>query len=158
MESIIAIPKQSDGNVSTYRERLVKARVNTEEDISKMSDDQVKKIYLKHEQGIVDGVGDQVCKFFAKGWVKAIARFAPLTNEEEFEKTIGNDVFVKAAIKNYFPSIYYDWGGYLAPLSILATTVTSIDYGTINVRSKDNQEPEEDESCNNSGGGSETTQ
>lgn len=56
METSITLPNISQeasvDNVECYRQRLVKARVKTADDLSKISDEEVKKLYLKHEQSV----------------------------------------------------------------------------------------------------------
>ena len=141
--SISPNDKAPASDVDQYRERLVKARVKTEEDLKKMSDEDVKKLYLKHEQTIVDGMADQVSKMFAKTWSNSISRVVPIDDEDELEKDLSGDIFLKAAIKNYFPSFYYDYGKYCAPASVLLTTGRHVNYKSIKINGSGNEEPEE---------------
>jgi hypothetical protein len=146
----ITIPEmpQSVDTMSRYRQRLIEARVKTEDDLCKMSDEDVKKLYLKHEQSIIDDMSDQVSKLFVKGWTKSVARVLPV-DEAELESDLNRDVFVKVAVNEFFPSLYYRYGKFLAPVSVLATTASHIDYKQIgssheiNGDSQDNQEHQE---------------
>ena len=146
-------PASDASDVDQYRERLVKARVKTEEDLKKMSEEDVKKLYLKHEQTIVDGMADQVSKMFAKTWSNSISRVVPIDDEDELEKDLSEDIFLKAAIKNYFPSFYYDYGKYCAPASVLLTTGRHVNYKSIKINGNGNAEPEEGQAEESSAAG-----
>lgn len=131
-ESTLTLPND-DNQIKTseldkYKLRLVQARVKTEEDLNNMSEDTIKNLYLKHEQGVIDNMSKLVHKWFVKAYTNIVNRIAFIKEVDELEKDLNEDVFLKAGIKEVFPTIYYQYGVYLAPLSVLATTVAHIDY------------------------------
>lgn len=113
--------------VALYRQRLCKDRVKTEEDLAKMSDKDVKQMYLKQEQKIIDDMGDKFSRFCVKAWSLGVSRVLPIDDQTKLENDLNNDVFVKAMVKHFFPAFYYDYGTYIAPVSVLGTTATHID-------------------------------
>ena len=131
-----------------YRQRLVQARVKTEEDLNKMSEDEIKKMFLKHEQSIVDGMANQGTEWFVKGYTKFVSKVLPIDGETDLEKSLNGDVFLQAAVKEFFPAIYYRFGAYFAPLSVALTTAAYVDYQrikdkcslTINEREEESKE------------------
>ena len=151
MEPTISLPEQAEETSvhdANYQKRLVKARVKTEEDLAKMSENEVKKLYLKHEQSIIDNVAGNVSKVFAKLWTKSVSRVVSV-DEVELEAELNKDVFVEAFLKEYFPPFYYDYGMYLAPFSVLLTTANHIDYkwvgNSLEINDNGQEEPQEDD-------------
>ena len=119
MESSIIIPETQPLPVDTvalYQQRLLKARVRTQEDLDEMSDEDVEKLYLKNEQIVID-------KMFINTWTRSVARLLPIDNELRLEASLMKDIFLKEVVnevaKEYFPSFYYDYGAYLAPFTFI---------------------------------------
>jgi hypothetical protein len=132
----ITLPEETIcADVEKYRQRLVKAHVKTEEDLVKMSDEDIKKLYLKHEQSVVDDMSDQISKLFTKTWTHFVAYMVPIWDEEELETSLNRDVFIKAAVNGIFPTIFYNYGMFLAPVSMLATTAMHVDYTQLGKKS-----------------------
>ena len=107
-----------------------------------MSDVEVKKLYLKHEQEVTNAAAEQVRQWFSKAWSKCASKALPVENEE-LEKDLNKDVFLEAAVKRYFPALYYDYGAFLAPLSVLTTTALHLKFPTINVGDQSIEERED---------------
>ena len=73
----------SASEVDKYRLRLVQARVKTEDDLHKMSEEDIKKLYLKHEQSVIDRVSVQVTNLFVKAYTKSVSKVIPIENSAE---------------------------------------------------------------------------
>ena len=117
--------------VDKYRVRLIQSHVKTEDDVNKMSPDEIKKEYLKHEKSIIDNMSDHVSKMLVQAYAKSVCSILPIDDAEGFEKDLKNDVFVKSAVSEYLPPLYYKYGPMLAPITILSTTATHINYKQI---------------------------
>jgi len=137
MEPSITLPNTEEeearacSEIDKYRQSLVQARVKTEDDLKKMSEDDIKKLYLKHEQAVIDKYSDHMTKLFAKGYTKAVSNVVPIENCDELESSLSNDFFIKAAVNEFVPWLYYRYGMYIAPVSILTNTATHVDYQQI---------------------------
>ena len=146
METTITQPPTANTETS-YRDRLVKARVKTAEDLNKMSDEDIKKLYLKHEQSVVDGITEQVSRMFVKTWTQFVSLVLPISDEDTLEEDLNKNVFLNAAAKEVLPSLYYDYGVYFAPFSVLLTTASHVSYQEIGnyvgINGRSNQEPKE---------------
>lgn len=118
-------------DVDEYRERLVIARVKTKEDLQKMTDEDVKKLYLKHEQDLIDRMADQWREVSVKVYTRLVSKVLPLEDEDKLEQSLNKDVFLTAALKEAFIPFYYRWGACIAPVSVLATTAGHVDYGRL---------------------------
>ena len=138
----VSTPASSDVSTPTsseldkYRLRLIQAHVKTEEDLNKMTVQDIKKLYLKHEQSVIDKMSKQVFKLCVKTYSKSISNVIPIDNAEDLNNNLTNDVFINAAVNAYFPAIYYTYGAYLAPFSMLATTASHVDYQKLKEKSK----------------------
>jgi hypothetical protein len=123
---VTAAPTSSE--LDKYRLRLIQAHVKTEDDLSKMTTHDIKKLYLKHEHKLIENMSTQISKTLVKMYSKSISNVIPIDNAEDLENSLNNDVFIKAAINEYLPTIFYSYGAYLAPLSIAITTEAHVDY------------------------------
>ena len=117
--------------VDNYRNRLIHAHVKTEDDINNMTPNEIKKEYLKHEQDIINKMSNHVSKVLVKTYTNSVCSVLPIDDQEGLEKDLNNDVFVKAAVSEYLPPLYYKYGALLAPLTVLSTTATHINYKQI---------------------------
>lgn len=155
-EPVITYPEMdtpTNTELDKYKTRLIQAHVKTEDDLQNMTAKEIKKIYLKHEQGIIDKMSKQVFEIFVKGYSKTVANVLPIDDEEGLTNTLNNDVFLQAAVCEYFPILYYKYGSFLAPLSITATTAAHVDYGKLkekvfpikNVSEQNSEESQETE-------------
>jgi hypothetical protein len=129
-----AAPTSSE--LDKYRLRLIQAHVKTEDDLGKMNADDIKKLYLKHEQKLLKDMSTQISKIFVKMYSKTVANVIPIESSDQLENSLNNDVFIKAAINEYFPTIFYSYGAYLAPLSIATTTAAHVDYKKLKEKAK----------------------
>lgn len=118
----------NSGETSKQRERLIQIHYKTEEDIKNMSDAEVKKEYLKQEHEMCEKMSKNMVALFANIYTKGISQALPMHNTEQMEKSLSEDMFIKAAVNQYFPGIYFKYGALLAPMSIATTTAAHIDF------------------------------
>ena len=133
MEDTLTLPPCQELTIPTddierYKERLLYARVKTEDDLAKMTPQEIKKLYLKHEQSIVDGMSDQMTKLFSKTYTTTVSKVLPINDETSLEDSLNKDVFLQAAMKEFFIPLYYKYGTLLAPLTVAANTAAHVDY------------------------------
>lgn len=156
----ITYPEMEEPNnteLDKYKLRLIQAHVKTADDLQNMSSKEIKKIYLKHEQSIIDKMSKQVFTLFVKGYSKTMSNVLPIDDENKLEQSLCDDVFLQAAINEYFPGLYYKYGAFLAPLSVTATTAAHVDYTKvkekffpiINVSEQSGEESQESERGDN---------
>lgn len=122
---------QSASELDKYKLRLIQAHVKTEEDLNKMSQNDIKKEYLKHEQAMIEKMSTNLTKMITKAYTNSVSNILPIEQPESLENKLNDDVFLKAAINEYLPPLYYRFGALLAPLTVIATTATHVNYKNI---------------------------
>lgn len=126
LPQITADDEISHDEIETYKQRLIYELVKTEDDLDGMTDKDIKKLYLKHEQKNVDTISEQLIRQFSRIYTTLIKQALPL--KDDLESTLNKDSVLQLTIKKAFIPIYYKWGSLLAPLTVAANTASHIDY------------------------------
>ena len=118
-------PPQSD----TKRQKLVKCvltrnsklylgKVYTEEQLAKLSEEEVEKLFNNYEAKLsgqmVKSLGKSIIDMYLMGACSALR----ITNQEALSEDLENDSFLNSALQRFTCKLYYRFGSFLAPLSI----------------------------------------
>ena len=101
-------------------------KVYTEEQINKLSDEEVDKLFSNYEAKL----SDQVVKSFGKSIINMYSMGAcaalGISNQDALSKDLKSDPFLNSALQRFTCELYYRFGSFLAPLSV--GLITSIHY------------------------------
>ena len=126
--------KTEEENIETYKQRLLDSHVKTPFELDKMQPEQIVKEYLNHEKTIAEQMKTNIMQLLSKSYVKGLNNILPVISknkaqieqEQELERKLGEDVFIKAFIDKYFPDLYFKYGALLGPFSLAAHTVSHV--------------------------------
>jgi hypothetical protein len=129
------------------RQHLIENYINTEDEVSQMTDEQVRKVYLSFNKKVIDQTANSFLDLMATTYVTVVDKVIPMATNKKLKvvehdklaRDLKKDVFVKAAIDRFFPSLYYKYGTFLAPFSVGIQTIGHLEKNiTI-----ENEEPKE---------------
>ena len=118
-------PPQSDTKhqklhecVLTRNSKLYLGKVYTEEQLTKLNEEEVEKRFNNYEAKLsgqmVKSLGKSIINMYSMGACSALG----LTNQEALSEDLENDPFVNSALQRFTCELYYRFGLFLAPLSV----------------------------------------
>ena len=118
-------PSQSD----TKRQKLLECvlignsklylgKVYTEEQLKKLSEKEVEKLFNNYEAKLsgqmVKSLGHSIINMYLMGACAALG----INNQEALSEDLENDPFLNSALQRFTCELYYRFGSFLAPLSV----------------------------------------
>ena len=104
--------------VLTGNSKLYLGKVYTEEQLTKLSEEEVKKLFnnyeAKHSGQMVKSLGRSIIKMYSMGACAALG----INNQETLSEDLENDPFLNSALQRFTCELYYRFGSFLAPLSV----------------------------------------
>ena len=104
--------------VLTRNSKLYLGKVYTEEQLAKLNEEEVEKLFNNYEAKLsgqmVKSLGHSIINIYSIGACSALG----ITNQEALNKDLENDPFVNSALQRFTCELYYRFGSFLAPLSI----------------------------------------
>ena len=104
--------------VLTGNSKLYLGKVYTEEQLAKLSEEEVEKLFDNYEAELlgqmVKSLGKSIINMNSMGACSALG----IRNQEALSKDLENDPFLNSALQRFTCELYYRFGSYLAPLSI----------------------------------------
>ena len=104
--------------ILTGNSKLYLGKVYTEEQLAKLSEEEVKKLFNKYEAKLsgqmVRSLGKSIINVYSMGACSALG----ITNQEILSEDLENDPFLNSALQRFTCELYYRFGSFLAPLSI----------------------------------------
>ena len=104
--------------VLTGNSKLYLGKVYTEEQLAKLSEEEVEKLFNNYEAKLLG----QMVKSFSKSIINMYSIGAcsalGITNQEALTKDLENDPFLNSALQRFICELYYRFSSFLAPLSI----------------------------------------
>ena len=126
--------------ILTRNSKLSLGKVYTEEQLKKLSEEEVEKLSNNYEAKRsgqkVKSLGCSIINMYSMGACAALG----ITNQDALSEDLENDPFLNSALQRFTCELYYRFGSFLAPLSI--GIITSRHYLS---------------ECNKNGGTSETS-
>ena len=104
--------------ILTGNSKLYLAKVYTEEQLAKLSKEEVEKLsdnYKAKLSGqIVKSLGKSIINRYSMGACSALG----ITNQEALSENLENDPFLNSALQRFTCELYYRFSSFLAPLSV----------------------------------------
>ena len=104
--------------VLTGNSKLYRGKVYTEDQLAKLSEEEVEKLFNNYEAKLsgqmVRLLGCSVINMYSMGACSALG----ITNHEGLSKDMENDPFLNSALQRFTCELYYRFSSFLAPLSV----------------------------------------
>ena len=108
--------------VLTGNSKLYLGKVYTEEQHTKLNEEEVEKLFNNYEAKLsgqmVKSLGKSIINMYSMG----ACSVPGITNQEALSKDLENDPFLNSALQRFTCELYYRFGSFLAPLSVGITT------------------------------------
>ena len=104
--------------ILTGNSQLYQGKVYTEEQINKLSDEEVDKLFNNYEAKLsgqmVKCLGKSIINMYSMGACAALG----ISNQVALSEDLENDPFLNSALQRFTCELYYRFGSFLAPLSV----------------------------------------
>ena len=104
--------------VLTGNSKLYLGKVYTEEQLAKLSEEEVEKLFNNYETKLsgqmVRSLGCSIIIMYSMGACAMLG----ITNQDALSEDIENDPFLNSALQRFTCELYYRFSSFLAPLSI----------------------------------------
>ena len=104
--------------ILTGNRKLYLGEVYTEEQLAKLSEEEVEKLFNNYEAKLsgqmVKSLGKSTINMHSMGACSALG----IRNQEVLSEDLENDPFLNSALQRFTCKLYYRFGSFLAPLSI----------------------------------------
>ena len=104
--------------VLTGNSKLYLGKVYTEEQLAKLNEEEVKKLFNNYEAKLsgqmVKSLGRLIINMYSMGACSALG----ITNQDALSEDLENDPFLNSALQRFTCELYYRFSSFLAPLSI----------------------------------------
>ena len=103
---------------SPEKSKLYLGKVYTEEQLAKLSKEEVEKLLNNYEakllRQMVKSLGKSIINMYSMGACSVLG----ITNQEALSEDLENDPFLSSALQRFTCELYYRFGLFLAPLSV----------------------------------------
>ena len=104
--------------VLTRNSKLYLGKVYTEEQLAKLSEEEVEKLFNNYEFKLsgqmVKSLGKSIINMYSMGACAALG----ITNQHALSEDLENDPLLNSALQRFTCELYYRFGSFLAPLSV----------------------------------------
>ena len=104
--------------VLTGNSKLYLGKVYTEEQLAKLNEEEVEKLFNNYKAKLsgqmVKSLGKSIINMYSMGACSAPG----ITNQEAQSEDLENDHFLNSALQRFTCELYYRFGSFLAPLSV----------------------------------------
>ena len=104
--------------ILTGNSKLYLGKVYTEEQLAKLNEEEVEKLFYNYEAKL----SGQMVKFLGKSIINMYSMGAcsvlGIRNQEALSEDLENNPFLNSALQRFTCELYYRFGSFLAPLSI----------------------------------------
>ena len=104
--------------ILTGNSKLYLGKVYTEEQLAKLSEEEVEKLFNNYEAKLsgqmVKSLGKSIINMCSMGACSALG----IRNQEALSEDLENDPFLNSALQRFTCELYYRFGSFLAPLSV----------------------------------------
>ena len=104
--------------VLTENSKLYLGRVYTEDQLAKLSKEEVEKLFNNYEAKLsgqmVKSLGKSIINMYSMGACSALG----ITNQDALSEDLENNPFLNSALQRFTCKLYYRFGSFLAPLSV----------------------------------------
>ena len=104
--------------ILTGNSKLYLGKVYTEEQLAKLNEEEVQKLFNNYEAKLlgqmVKSLGKSIINMYSMGACSVLG----ITNQEALSEDLENNPFLNSALQRFTCELYYRFGSFLAPLSI----------------------------------------
>ena len=104
--------------VLTGNSKLYLGKLYTEEQLAKINEEEVEKLFNNYEAKLSDqmikSLGKSIINMYSMGACSVLR----ITNQEALSEDLENDPFLNSALQRFTCELYYRFGSFLAPLSV----------------------------------------
>ena len=104
--------------VLTGNSKLYLGKVYTEEQLARLIEEEVEKLFNNYEAKLsgqmVKSLGKSIINMYSMGACSALG----IRNQEALSEDLENDPFLNSALQRFTCELYYRFGSFLAPLSV----------------------------------------
>ena len=104
--------------VLTGNSKLYLGKVYTKEQIEKLSEEEVEKLFNNYEAKLsgqmVKSLGSSIINMYSMGACSVLG----ISDKNALSKDLENDPFLNSALQRFTCELYYRFGSFLAPLSV----------------------------------------
>ena len=104
--------------ILTGHSKLYLDKVYTEEQLAKLNQEEVKKLFNNYEAKLsgqmVKSLGKSIINMYSMGACSVLG----IRNQEALSKDLENDPFLNSALQRFTCELYYRFSSFLAPLSV----------------------------------------
>ena len=104
--------------VLTRNSKLYLGKVYTEEQLAKLSEEEVEKLFNNYEAKLSGQMVKSLVKSIINMYSMGACSVLGITNQEALTEDLENDPFLNSALQRFTCELYYRFGSFLAPLSI----------------------------------------
>ena len=105
-------------NQITGNSKLYLGKVYSEEQLAKLSEEEVEKLFNNYEAKLsgqmVKSLGKSIINMYSIGACSVLG----IRNQEALSEDLENDPFLNSALQRFTCELYYRFGSFLAPLSV----------------------------------------
>ena len=116
--------------VLTRNSKLYLGKVYTEDQLAKLSEEEVEKLFNNYKDKLsgqmVKSLGKSIINMYLMGACAVLG----ITNQDALSEDLENDPFLNSALQRFTCELYYRFGLFLAPLSIGIITSRRYLYGS----------------------------
>ena len=104
--------------VLTRNSKLYLGKVYTEEQLTKLNEEEVEKLLNNYEAKLsgqmVKSLGKSIINMYSMGACSVLG----ITNQEALSEDLENDPFLNSALQRFTCELYYRFGSFLGPVSV----------------------------------------
>ena len=104
--------------ILTGNSKLYLGKVYTEEQLAKLNEEEVEKLFNNYEAKLlgqmVKSLGKSIINMYSIGACSVLG----ISNQEALSKNLENDPFLNSALQRFTCELYYRFGSFLASLSV----------------------------------------
>ena len=104
--------------ILTRNSKLYLGKVYTEEQLAKLSEEEVEKLFYNYEAKLLGQMVKSLCKSIINMYSMGACAVLGITNQDALSEDLENDPFLNSALQRFTCELYYRFSSFLAPLSI----------------------------------------
>ena len=104
--------------VLTRNSKLYLGKVYTEEQLKKLSEEEVEKLFNNYEAKLSGQMVKLLGKLIINMYLMGACAALGISDQDELSEDLENDPFLNSTLQRFTCKLYYRFGSFLAPLSI----------------------------------------
>ena len=105
-------------SVLTGNSKLYLGKVYTEEQLVKLNEEELEKLFNNYEAKLLGQVVKSLGCSIINMYLMGVCALLGISNQDALSKDLENDPFLNSALQRFTCELYYRFGSFLAPLSV----------------------------------------